>query len=433
LTVEWFKPRGYAHFDAPVGSPFAQKVLDRVFVAKHSWLPLIHYTKRTKRCRASTGKTVFKDRPIMYASHRDACILSKYAWELTTALDAHYETLGLGRHVIAYRKLGRANYHFSADAFHFARAKPISVVLCYDITGFFDNLDHRILKERLKRGLQVGELAQDWFAVFRHVTQYKTIERDELAAHPKFGPRLSIKMREPLATIAELIAERVHIRRNPKRVGIPQGTPISSVFSNLYMIDIDEAMVRLCKERGALYQRYSDDILVVCNPEDEVFINSTMETLIKNHLLEIKPEKTERIVFDQLTPHTFQYLGFDISPDGAVIRPGSLGRQWRKAKRSIARITKIGLIAVAEGKATKIYTKKLRRRFLPVGVRNFSSYARRSAEAFGNKKIVRQVLRLERMIDAALVDLEPRTDQPINSCSQLHGLSSTPSIRSDLQ
>jgi RNA-directed DNA polymerase len=231
LTVEWFKPRGYAHFDAPVGSPFAQKVLDRAFVAKHSWLPLIHYIKRTKRYKATTGKTVFKDRPIMYASHRDACILSRYAWELTSALDAHYEALGLGQHVIAYRKLGRANYDFSADAFNFARAKPVSVVLCYDITGFFDNLDHRILKERLKRVLQVGELAQDWFVVFRHVTQYKVIERDELAAHSRFGPRLSMKLREPLATIAELIAARIQIKRNPKRAGIPQGTPISSVFS----------------------------------------------------------------------------------------------------------------------------------------------------------------------------------------------------------
>ena len=406
MTVEWFKPRGYVHFDAPVGNAFAQKVLDRAFVAKHSWLPLIFYIKRTKRYKASKRKTVFKDRPIMYASHRDACILSKYAWELTTALDAHCKALGLGQHVIAYRKLGRGNYDFSADVFNFVRARPISVVLCYDITGFFDNLDHRILKERLKRVLELGELAQDWFAVFRHVTQYKVIERAELAAHSRFGPRLSMKLREPLATIAELLAERIQIKRNPKRVGITQGTPISSVFSNLYMIDIDQAMVGLCKERGALYQRYSDDILVVCDPEDEALINSTMEALIKSHLLEIKPEKTERTVFDKLDPHAFQYLGFDISPDGAVIRPGSLGRQWRKVRRSIARTKKIGLIAVAEGKATKIYTKTLRRRFLPVGVRNFSSYSRRSAKAFGSKKIIQQVLRLERMIHTALLDLD---------------------------
>ena len=75
---------------------------------------------------------------------------------------------------------------------------------------------------------------------------------------------------------------------------------------------------------------------------------------MKSHLREIKPEKTERMVFDELDPHAFQYLDFDISPDGAVIRPGSLGRQWRKVRRSIARIKKIGLIAVAEGRRNEI-------------------------------------------------------------------------------
>lgn len=88
---EWFKPRGYKHFDAPVGAGFANRVSEPTFVAQHSWLPLIHYTKRTKRYKAIEGRTVYKDRPIMYASHRDACILSRYAWELTEHLDNHYE------------------------------------------------------------------------------------------------------------------------------------------------------------------------------------------------------------------------------------------------------------------------------------------------------------------------------------------------------
>ena len=50
--------------------------------------------------------------------------------------------------------------------------------------------------------------------------------------------------------------------------------------------------------------------------------------------------------------------------------------------------------------------RALRKRFYPVGARNFSSYARRSARVFGSKKIVRQVLRLERMIDKELRDLD---------------------------
>jgi hypothetical protein len=166
-------------------------------------------------------------------------------------------------------------------------------------------------------------------------------------------------------------------------------------------------MVEVCGRRGALYQRYSDDILIVCNSGDEALIESTFTSQLKEHRLEINADKSERAVLDPCGSEMFQYLGFNISIDGAVIRPGSLARQWRKARRSIARTKKIGTAAVASGKASKIYTKKLRKRFYPVGARNFSSYARRSARVFGSKKIVRQVLRLERMIDKELRELAP--------------------------
>jgi hypothetical protein len=399
VATDWFKPRGYRHFDAQVGASFAERISQSEAVERHSWLPLIHYEKRTKRYKPKDGKTVFKLRQIMYASHRDSCILSKYAWDLSRRLDEHYEKSKLGRHVIAYRKLGKSNYHFSADALRFARSRPQCVILCYDVSGFFDHLDHRILKDRLKRILKVTELPPDWFRVLRHVTRYCWIERQAIADHPRFGPMLSLKSREPIATIAEIIAEGIPIKSNAKRFGIPQGTPISSVFSNLYMLDVDERMVDLCEKREALYQRYSDDILIICRPEDEAKITSTFDLQLKEHQLSLNKDKSERMIFDNISKEAFQYLGFNISSDGAAIRPGSLARQWRKARRSISRTKKIGAAAMASGQASKIFTRKLRRRFYPVGVRNFSSYARRSAKAFGSNKIVRQVLRLERMID----------------------------------
>jgi RNA-directed DNA polymerase len=225
VATEWFRPRGYRHFDAAVARPFAERILQAEVVEKHSWLPLIHYEKRTKRYKPKQRKTVFKPRPIMYASHRDSCILSKYAWELSRDLDAYYERSNLHSNVIAYRKLGKSNYHFSADALRFARARPHCVVLCYDISGFFDHLDHRILKDRLKRVLKTTELARDWFAVFRHVTRYSSVEKEALAAHPRFGPELSVRSREPIATISEIIAEGIPIKTNPNKYGIPQGTP----------------------------------------------------------------------------------------------------------------------------------------------------------------------------------------------------------------
>lgn len=81
-------------------------------------------------------------------------------------------------------------------------------------------------------------------------------------------------------------------------------------------------------------------------------------------------------------------------------------KQWRRAKRNIARIKKIGAAAITNGTAKKIHTKKLQTKFSPVGVRNFSFYARCSAEASGSKKIIRQIIRLEKMADQIIRDIE---------------------------
>jgi len=404
----WFRPRGYRHFDAPVGERFAEKVLSTTFVERHSWSPLISYVKRQKRYKPKVKKTIFKDRQIMFASHRDACILSRYAAEVSRLLDLAYAEHGLSEAVIAYRKLGKSNYDFAARALEFAGAHMACVILCFDITGFFDNLDHRILKHRLADLLGCDRLEKDWYAVFKAVTKYRHVERSELEAHPAIGPRLKSKSHEPIATIAEVVREGIPIRteKTPGK-GIPQGTPISAALSNVYMWDLDTAMVAACGAVGGLYQRYSDDILIVCPPKAEAPLTKALEGALAALKLELAADKTDRAVFDPLSPEVAQYLGFNICVQGAVIRPSSLARQWRKARRLLRHTARVGADAVAAGRASKVYTSKVRKRFLPVGVRNFSSYARRAAKVFGSKKIVRQVRRLERMVERELVKLNP--------------------------
>jgi RNA-directed DNA polymerase len=406
MRPAWFSKRGYKHFDAPVGELYACGVEAGSSIDEHAWSPLIHYEKRVKRYKPTNGKTVYKVRPIMYASHRDACILSKYACELTRRLDDFYEGEGLASNVIGYRRLGKSNYDFSADAYRFAKANAPCVVLCFDITGFFDHLDHHLLKKNLKQLLGTPELSKDWYRVFRHVTRYHYVSREALAAHPDIGPRLKSPKPQPVASIAEVKAAGIPIKPNPNAFGIPQGTPISSAFSNLYMIDVDRAMASLCSAYGALYQRYSDDILVICKPEQEAAIQAALMAAVATMKLEIKDEKTERAVFDGSGDAGFQYLGFNVTETGATIRPSSFARQWRKLKYSIKKTRKIGALAIEEGRADKIYTKRLRRRFYPVGVRNFSAYARRAAKAFGSNAIARQVRRLERYADEAIRDLK---------------------------
>jgi RNA-directed DNA polymerase len=242
------------------------------------------------------------------------------------------------------------------------------------------------------------------------VTRYSHVRRDALAKHPIFGRRLGLRLRRPLATIKEVVAAGIAIDENRmKAVGIPQGTPISSCLSNLYLVDLDKAMAAACKRTGSLYQRYSDDILIICREVSEPLLQKVLEEQVARHRLKINKKKIDRILFNFSNPKIIQYLGFNLSPDGVVIRHASLARQWRKAKRSIARAKKIGSAAIAVGGATKIFTKKLRRRFSAIGVRNFSSYSRRSAEAFGSKKIIRQIRRLEKQADEAIRGLNRRS------------------------
>lgn len=255
--------------------------------------------------------------------------------------------------------------------------------------------------------LKTDELSSDWYGVFRGVTQFRYIEKDALQAHPKFGLRMLGNPRSPIATIREIKDAKIAIHKNLRRFGIPQGTPISSALSNLYMIDLDKVVRDACAKSGTLYQRYSDDILFICSPDSELDIISVFAKAVKDHKLTLNIDKIERAEFDGAVARRIQYLGYDISDSGATIRASSLSRQWRKAKMSIRKIRKIGESEIAYGRASKIYTSSLRRRFQSVGVRNFSDYARRSAAAFASPHILRQIRRFERMVAAALRSLNP--------------------------
>jgi len=405
----WFKPRGYRHLDAPVGRSYAANAESPDFVARHSFLPLLHYVKETKRYRpppkekpGTKGKTDVKKRDIMYASHRDACIFSRYAHELGGALNACYSAAGLSDCVIAYRNLSKANYDFSTDVLEFARTQAPCSILCFDVSDFFGSLDHRLLKGRLKRILGVTELPTDWYNVYRQVTHFTYINVDELKKHPDFAVRMGHRNRAPLATITEVISAGVPLNSNRKSCGIPQGTPISSTFSNLYMIDFDAALLAYCAARGILYRRYSDDILIVCPEHMAADAEQFVKDCMAAEKLAVNDDKTERHLFDPSRVDHAQYLGFNLSPDGATIRQSSLSRQWRKLLKSVKRIKAAGEAAMAAGTAEKIYTKTLRRRFTSLPVRNFSSYARRSADALKAPQIRRQIRRLERYVEREL-------------------------------
>ncbi len=430
MQLEWLKPRRYRHFDLPVNDAFARKSTNPAFVSRHAFSPLIHYTKtetRYKKCPKTGVRTIVsKERPIKYASHRDACILAYYAHQINLALDRHYTATGVSDSVIAYRALGQANYNFAAHALAFAKANAPVTVLAFDVTGFFDNLDHGLLKKRLKTLLGVPELSDDWHKVFRSITRFHYVNLEELKAHQVFAPRLKNKSRDRIASVEELKTEAISFHPNPElakgnRRGIPQGTPISAAASNLYMMEFDTKARACCDKVGGLYRRYSDDILVICKPGDAAMVEAEIMHLIAEEKLEIAPHKTEKTLFDAVTPlqrvtKAAQYLGFTFDEGGAAIRESSLARQWRKMRNAVKRARRSHKWRVKEGLSGKVHTKKLYRRFSLIKIndgtsiralRNFSSYGRRSAAVFGpDEKISQQVKRFERAARRELTALK---------------------------
>ena len=225
--------------------------------------------------------------------------MAYYAHLLNEALDARYAVDGTGENAIAYRALGRSNGDFAAEAFRFAQANAPVVILAFDVTSFFDTFDHGLLKARLKSVLGMSELPEDWYKVFRHITAFHYVELDELKRHPVFGLRIAERSRDRIASVEELKAAGVTFHPNPElakgfKRGIPQGTPISAAASNAYMVEFDVAARAFCEGIGALYRRYSDDILVICKPQDANVAEAKIMDLIVRERLEINPAKTEK-------------------------------------------------------------------------------------------------------------------------------------------
>lgn len=84
--------------------------------------------------------------------------------------------------------------------------------------------------------------------------------------------------------------------------GLPQGSPISPVLSNLYLDEIDERI----ESHGVRLVRFADDFLLLCKKERTARkALLRMGALLEAHGLKIHPDKTRVVPFEQ----SFAFLG----------------------------------------------------------------------------------------------------------------------------
>ncbi|MFC4991326.1 antiviral reverse transcriptase Drt2 [Rubritalea tangerina] len=426
-----YKKRGYLHFDSPLSEENALALATSTErVTQHAFYPLIGYTITTPRIsKGENGEFLRedKDRPIKVCAHSDAAIYSYYAHQLSELYEAELEIRNLTNAVTAFRSLpGRQmnNIAFADEVFRYIQANRPCIAIGLDVRKFFDHLDHTVLLEQWKQLLEVERLPSDHYAIYKSLTSFCYVERKdvyerfEISVHNPMPKHINRRRVCSSQKFREVIRGEGFIKPNPEhhnRRGIPQGTPISAILSNIYMLEFDTTMLAKAKDINGLYRRYCDDIIFVVPPNHRHDVHECARDEIQRLNLEIHPDKVCVVEYPSdpslAATHgkALQYLGFTFDGQKKLIRASSLSRYYSKMRRGV-RLAKLhqlkhNKIELSKGlrpsplKTRKVqiqYSYLIRRRFKnrkdkAHGRTNFITYALDAAKRMNAPEIKRQI------------------------------------------
>ncbi len=407
-----FKSRRYLHFDESIGETASRELATNPQRVKTwAFMPMLKcvlVTKKVKRGQDGALETKEKERPICYSGHKDAAIYAYYGSILSVAYEELLAERNLSSVVTGFRpESGKCNIHFAKEAFDWIRSKGECTALAFDIKSFFDTLDHQVLKKQWASVLGVVAIPDDHYAVFKSITRFAWVLRDKALKAlgiSKHNPRANRRKR--LCTPEEFrtkIREAGLIEMNPEKSGIPQGSPMSAVLSNIYMLEFDAAVQAKVESVGGLYRRYCDDMLCIVPPEHGQPVEDFVMAEIKRIKLDIQAAKTMRHHFKMKAgtsevDKALQYLGFLFDGQRVLLRNAGLSRFYSRMRSGVrlAAATKSKADRGSpdkEADANPIKRKKLNTRYSYLGGRNFVAYAMRAAAEFDDPAIKKQLRR----------------------------------------
>lgn len=428
---KWFKIKKYPHIGLPITIKDYDWVKDYIEnvekIRIHSFLPLIHKSIVKRKYRADNSVSELnpsgkrkrikgkpKVRDIFFASHLDSLIFSKYNELLANAYEKHIEEKDFNECIVAYRKIpiskgsekNKCNIDFAKSAFEFIQNnKPQKLTaIIADVTSFFDNLNHKKLKRQWTKVLEETTLPKDHYNIFKALTNIKYIEGEQL--FKSYNKSMLVKRGVPNSS-SKTIIKRKEIEQSKffkeknsvaycekdeflknnlnliisknNTVGIPQGSPISATLANIYMLDFDKEVFDKVSSIGGFYQRYSDDLIIICEQqyEDEIikFIRDKIDTTVN---LTIEPNKTSVFRFEEIDgkfvgfeidestkePNfnkTLEYLGFSYDGQKVLIKTSGFSKFYRSMKSSFKKSTSLALYSKNPDKS--LFKSRLYKRF----------------------------------------------------------------------
>ncbi|MFA6099989.1 MAG: antiviral reverse transcriptase Drt2 [Patescibacteria group bacterium] len=391
-------------------------------IVRHQFYPFIEFTDVTRRYKKQddgiTRKSENKPRDLCYASHQDSLVYSWYGRLLGDLYQEYITKKPFVSSVIAYRHIpiaddigrGKSNIHFATEVFNAILEIGECTVLTFDVKKFFPSIDHEQLKKMWCEVLNEYQLPADHYAVFRSLTKYSIIKynnlldnfgTDDEKEQERFKGNRICSSRELHAFRHTRIEGRKSIVQNQNSYGIPQGSAMSGLLSNIFMMDFDEAVYAEVERYGGRYWRYSDDIAIVLpanvdpKPIDEFVRAQSTKKKLNVH----GPDKSAKIKFSQTTEgiesveEPLDYLGFSFNGKKVLLRDKTMARFYRRVSNGVRKE-----VSRAYKYRGRINVKKLQRQFTHLGLRsksrrNFLSYAKNASGTTGSEEIKKQVSR----------------------------------------
>ncbi|PKG39664.1 antiviral reverse transcriptase Drt2 [Psychromonas sp. Urea-02u-13] len=407
---DWYRTRTYLHFDLPISIKKASNIVPNPeLVAKHAFYPLIHYEIELKKIGKHdiTKKLIdlpVKSRPISYPAHIDSHIYSYYSKILNERYEEKIKVNDLSDSILAFRSLGKSNIDFALDAFNEVKKFGECCVVALDVSKFFTSLNHDHLKKEWCNLLLVDKLPKDHFNVYKSITKYSEVNKVDL--YKLLNISLNYHNHKK-RRVCEPIEFRDNVRKNKLIVtnkddnGIPQGTPLSAMLSNMYMFDFDFAMKNFIEQCNGKYFRYCDDMLFIVPINKKIEVEAFATQEINKIGLSVNQKKTEIRTFTicegKLTADKhLQYLGFMFDGENIYLRSSSLARYSVRMRRGVRLAKKTMLkynnLRLASGNGErKLFKKKLYSRYTHLGKRNFITYGLRAAKTMDSPSIKRQL------------------------------------------
>lgn len=449
---DWLKPKPYPHFSPKIGfqqgnrekrqkakEEFKAKIAHLFKSGKHNFYPLLKYTKYDKQYKKwqddegyyylnAQGKYIrkakAKKRPIEFATHIDAQL---YAYFAQKVFCPQYERK-LKQHplmnkgVIGYRTIpvklkeateeaketgvntkekdkkppNQSNIEMAADFFDEVLALAQTedcVVLTFDISDFFPSIDHQLLFAAWARLFDADKLDKCHYRIYRAVTQYSYIYRNDLQRHLHGNQRAMDKqMRHNIEQGVEAYFEsprhmraairqgQIHIYKNKKK-GIPHGLAISSHLANAYMWNFDQTMCTAVARAGGHYRRYSDDIIMVLpiSTKEETVLIEEWDTLAKAEIEKLKLKLSSRKSEIYKVAKADAQGNIKIEAKVKVVRNGEAQTEWRQQG-----ITYLGLELFGQKAGQKqIYLR-------PASIARFQNKMRRAVHRAVRRAYARQ-------------------------------------------